>query len=233
MKIIKNEKLIKRNARIGTIANLLGMGIMIVGFILGWRGEPNQQVIVWLWVALLLGFALAQIGIYFTNRWGRRPRLDERLDQSLKGLSGDFTLYHFTTPVSHLLVGPAGVWVLMAYYQTGTITYTKNRWRQKSAGILHAYMRIFGQEGFGRPELEAQGAINTLERHLLKKDSEFEWPEIKVALVFTADNVTLEAGDAPMPALTGKKLKEFIRKQAKETPLSKNEIDKINATFEK
>ena len=78
MKIITNEKLIKRNARIGSIANTAGLlilvGVMILSFM-----NPNFFNLYW--IGLFLGFALSQIGIFYRNRWGRQPRPDELLDQ--------------------------------------------------------------------------------------------------------------------------------------------------------
>ena len=65
-----------------------------------------------------------------------RPRVDERLTAALKGLTKDYTLYHFLTPVNHLLVGPAGVWIIEAYYQRGNIVYEGNKWKQKGGGLL-------------------------------------------------------------------------------------------------
>ncbi|MFZ5921041.1 MAG: hypothetical protein ACOYY3_08325 [Chloroflexota bacterium] len=231
MNIIRNEKLIKRNARIGGIANLLGFGIMIAGFLYAWQGNQTTEVGIWLWVALLVGFAAAQIGIYFTNRFGRKPRLDEQLDQSLKGLGGDFTLYHYTSPVPHLLVGPAGVWVLLPFYQVGTFSFVKNRWRQRSTGFLHSYMRIFGQESIGRPEIEAGAEVESVLRKFKKIDLDAEWPEVKAALVFLSERAEVEPGDSPIPAMLSKKLKDFLRKQAKDTPLPKTQIEKINTAL--
>ena len=87
------------------------------------------------------------------NRYGRSPRPDEKLDAGLKGLQNEFVMYHYTTPVSHLLLGPAGVWVFKPYHQRGQVTFKKNRWQMRGGGFLQSYMRLFGQESFGRPDL--------------------------------------------------------------------------------
>ena len=151
MKIIRNEKLIKRNGRIGQIAMLSSLLILAGGMFLSF--QYPEQVSIYLG-ALLLGFMLSQIGIFFSNRWGRRPRPDEILDKGLKGLDDKFALYHWSSPASHLLVGPAGVWVLIPYYQRGQISYRRDRWRQKGGNF---FMKIFGQENLGRPDLEISG----------------------------------------------------------------------------
>jgi hypothetical protein len=228
MKIIKNEKLIKRNAKIGQYTSLGALAVLGVGMYISFT---QPELFVWAVGALLLGFTLTQVGMYFGNRWGRSPRPDEKLDAGLKGLHKEFNMYHWTTPVAHLLVGPAGVWVLIPYHQRGQVTYQKNRWRMSGGGFLQNYMRLFGQEGIGRPDMEAEAEINALHKLLAKEMNEEEIPEINAALVFTADEVAIEAEEAPIPALPIKKLKDFMRNKAKEKPISIPELDKVKAVL--
>lgn len=228
MKIIKNEKMIKRNSKIGQYTSMGALVVLGVGMYISFT---RPELFVWAVGALLLGFTLTQVGMYFGNRWGRSPRPDERLDAGLKGLPGDFVIYHWTTSVAHLLVGPAGIWVLLPYHQRGHVTYRKNRWRMAGGGFLQNYMRLFGQEGLGRPDLEAEAEINSVRKAFAKEMEEDEIPEIKAVLVFTTDGVEIEAEDAPMPALPLKKLKEFMRNKAKERPITSQELEKIKAAL--
>ncbi len=96
--------------------------------------------------------------MYYGNRWGRSPRPDELIDKGLKGLGREYTIYHYVTAASHLLVGPAGVWTLMPYYQSGKIVYEKKRWKSRGGGFIQSYLRLFGQENMGRPEIESETA---------------------------------------------------------------------------
>jgi hypothetical protein len=228
MKIIKNEKLIKRNARIGQYTSLGALAILGVGMYISFT---RPELFIWAVAALLVGFTLTQIGMYFGNRWGRSPRPDEKLDAGLKGLTKDYSLYHWTTPISHVLVGPAGIWVLLPYHQRGTVEYRKNRWRNKGGGFLQGYMRIFGQEGLGRPELEAESEINSLRKALAKEMEEDEIPEIKAVLVFTTEEVEIQAEEAPTPALPLKKLKDFMRQRAKEKPITPAKLESVKSVL--
>ena len=228
MKIVKNEKLIKRNSKIGQFTSLGALVVLGVGMYISFT---RPELFVWAVGALLLGFTLTQVGMYFGNRWGRSPRPDERLDAGLKGLPGEFVIYHWTTSVAHLLVGPAGIWVLLPFHQRGHVTYRKNRWRMAGGGFLQNYMRLFGQEGIGRPDLEAEAEISSVRKVFAKEMEEDEIPEIKAALVFTTEGVEIEAEDAPMPALPLKKLKEFMRNKAKEKPITPQELEKIKAAL--
>ncbi len=223
MNIVSNNSLIQRNSRIGQITSLLGLLVLGGGLYISFS-RPDQFALSW--GALLLGFVLSQIGIYFGNRWGRRPRPDELLNSALKGLDGSYSLYHYSTPASHLLVGPAGVWVLMPRHQIGTITYEKGRWRQRGGGVFMAFRKFFAQEGLGRPDLEIQGEVSGIQK-LLEGMYEEDPPPVQVALVFTNEATELDAKEAPIPTLAGKKLKEFIRRTAKEKKLSLTKVEEI------
>jgi len=225
MKIVTNQKLIKRNARIGQVTSITALVILGVGFYTTYK-MPDK--VAYSLGALLIGFFLSQMGIYYGNRWGRSPRPDELLDRGLKGLGREYTIYHYTTPVSHLLVGPAGIWILLPYYQSGRITYQKGRWRAKGGGFVQSYLRIFGQENLGRPDLEAGSEVDVLKRHLTRLLPEgTELPEIRTALLFTNPKVELNVKDAPLPSLTPKDLKEFLREQAKNKTISAEMLDSL------
>lgn len=229
MNVLTHEKNIRRNAKIGqytSIASLLIlMGGMYVSFV-----YPTQLYISF--ISLTVGFVLSQVGIYFGNRWGRRPRIDERLTAALKGLTKDYTLYHFLTPVNHLLVGPAGVWIIEPYYQRGTITYEGNRWKQKGGGLMLGYLKIFAQEGLGRPDFEIKGDIESLTEAFKKAFGDgASIPTINAALVFTDARAEINADEAPYPTMKIEQLKELIRKTAKQNPLPAAEIKRITAVL--
>lgn len=229
MKTIKNEKLIKRNSSIGSWTSFAALMILGLGMYISFT---RQDLYVYALVALFVGFILTQIGMYMGNKFGRSPRPDEKLDAGLKGLQNEFVMYHYTTPVSHLLVGPSGIWIFMPYHQGGRVTFTKNRWRNSGGGFLQSYLRIFGQEGLGRPDIEVESEIRSLKKYLSKKMDEAEIPEINALMVFTNDNVELEAEDTPIPAMKLKQIKEFMRQKAKEKKLSAERLSQLKAVLE-
>src|SRR5688572_15340736 len=197
MKITKNEKLIQRNGKIGQYTSLAALIVLGAGMYISFRKPEWFSYSI---LSLLLGFTLTQVGMYMGNRWGRSPRPDEKIDAGLKGLHSEFNMYHYSTPASHFLLGPAGAWVLIPYHQRGKVEYRNNRWRLSGGGFLQGYMRIFGQEGLGKPDAEANTEINSLKRFFAKKMEGSDIPEIKAVLVFTNDDVELDAGDSPIPA---------------------------------
>ena len=228
MKIIKNEQRIKRNAQIGSWTSLAAMAVLGLGMYISFT---RTDLIIYSLIALIAGFTLTQVGMYMGNKYGRSPRPDEKLDTGLKGLSNDFSIYHYTTPVSHLLVGPGGVWVLMPYHQRGQVTFKKSRWQISGGGFMQGYMRIFGQEGLGRPDYEIEGEVSALRKYLTKQMDDAEIPAINAVMVFTNDGVEIEAAETPIPALKLKQLKEFIRQKGKGKLISQTQLTAVKAAL--
>ena len=229
MKIIRNEAKIRRYGQLGGWLTLAALLVLGAGFYISFA-QPN--LFLYSLLSLMIGFVLMQISLFLGNRYGRRPRLDERLDTSLKGLSNEYSLYHFSGPVPHLLVGPAGLWVLRPYHQAGKIRYQRNRWQISGGGFMQAYMRLFGQEGIGRPEAEVDAELDSLRNFLRKNvDAETEF-DPQAVLVFNSEGTDLsETQSAPIPAVTYKQLKDLIRKSAKSRPLTPAQLAEIKAAL--
>lgn len=231
MKIIKNEKLITRNKTIGTWASGIGILLVAIPFyqytVALFNNNYENINYTLLLVLTIIGVIATQISMRLGNKFGRSPRADEKIDAGLKGLHSEFNMYHFTSRVSHLLVGPAGVWVLVPFHQGGKVSYTKNRWRSSGGGFFAGYMRIFGQEGLGRPELEAESQVEVLKKFFKKNMGESTIPEVKAILLFTNDQVELESNESPILAMKLKQLKEFIRQGSKNRVLTNTQISEI------
>lgn len=222
MKIVVNEKLINRNRKIGQFTTIGSLIILAGGLYLSF--QKSAEMINFSFIALILGFVLSQVGIYFGNRWGRHPRPDEVISAGLKGLDDRYTLYHYVSPVPHLLLGPTGIWTLIPYSQKGKITYDKGRWHQKGGNL---YLKIFAQEGLGRPDLEVTAQVNDLKKILGKDMPEEQIPPIHPALVFYNEKVEIDAEEAPIPTIPVKKMKDLVRKSAKENAVAPEMIQTV------
>jgi hypothetical protein len=170
---------------------------------------------------MFVGLILTQVSLYFGNRWGRKPSIDESITAALKGLDDRYTLYHYKAPVPHLLLGPSGIWVLSPMYHAGTITYEKNRYRQQGISFIN---RFFGQEGLGRPEQEARIYVEDMEKFVRKNLTDEELPPVNTVIVFTNPKTVVQVVDPPVPTLAVDKLKDFIRRRAKEAAVP---VDKL------
>jgi hypothetical protein len=231
MNILINSKMVKRYTRLGQILMFGGMAVLIAGMVINIRTPEMVNLSLG---ALLVGFLLSQVGIQLSNRWARQPRPYEAINKSLKGLDGRYTLYHYTTRASHLLVGPSGVWVIQPRYQGGTISYSNGRYHQKGGNL---YLKIFGQDGIGRPDLEAQTEVAKVRSYLRKLLPEEKIPDVNAVLTFIHPKVTLVQPEGELPAypfVTADKLKDVVRKasKGKGQTLSNSQINELRAAFE-
>lgn len=214
MQVITNEKMITRNARIGSITSLVALGVLGIGLYISFQYKEYAQ---WSFMALIVGFMLSQVGIYFGNRWGRHPRLDERLTAALKGLSRDYSLYHYMSPVNHLLVGPTGVFLIEPYYQKGKIEFEKGKYKQKGGGLAQSYLKIFAQEGLGRPDLEIRADLDQMKRFFEANGMDSDaLGKLKVILAFSHKDAQLIPNDSPYLMLPMDGLKVYFRSLEKD-----------------
>jgi hypothetical protein len=224
MRILTNERLYKRNTRLAFAANLGGMFFLVASIYVLFNS--NEQFGLYL-LFLMLGIILMQFGIYF-NRWNRRP--DLALNQALKSLDDSYTLYHYRSPVSHLLLGPTGLWIILPRHTRGTISYDskRRRWRTKGGGLLAR----FSQEGVGKPVAEASWEAEALDRFLEKNWQKASSLRVQAALVFVDDNVEVQAANAPIPTASVKKVKQILIKNDEKSRLSKEQVKDLNSLFE-
>jgi hypothetical protein len=230
MNIQRNDRLIKRNSLIGRYAMFAGLAVLLGGMFISFK---YAQLFSLSMGALILGFILSQVGIFYSNRWGRSPRPDQLLDQALKGLDYKFTIYHYKAPAAHMLLGPSGIWAILPYYQRGTISFDKGRWR--GGGAMYGYLKIFAQESLGRPDLEVAAEVENIQAYLKKKlpadiFPEESLPTVQAAVVFTNERATIDIPeDANPPAATVmlKDLKTLVRKAEKGKGLSVEKIKVI------
>ena len=227
MRIVSNRKLIRRNARIGYWASIIGLIFLVAAVALSFLYEALLGPSL---ILMAFGFLISQIGIYYGNRYGRSPRPDELIEGVLKGLDQNYTLYNYASPVAHLLVGPAGVWALLPKNVKGAISYDerRRRWLQKGGNL---YLKVFAQEGIGRPDIELNVDSETLRKFLNKVWENGEPPEVNAALILTYPDTVAVAENAPYPTLPGVKVKDFLRKAAKEKRFPDGQIEKVNALF--
>jgi hypothetical protein len=214
MKIYSNDKLIKRNKFLSRVTLILGLGFMGFAFITLLNTEVSSSIFIPSMIAGVIGIVLSTINIPLSARFGASPRPDELISAALKGLDNSFSLYHYTTPVPHLLLGPNGIWVFNTYVVQGKVTYdsNKNKWKLVKSGRF--FNRIFGSEGLGNPSLEAEAT----EKDFLKLISRFpeiqNLPDPMPVAVFTSKDITLEVDDAPFLTVSVDKVKASIRKNA-------------------
>ena len=226
MKVVANEKTIKRYRSIGNFALIGSLVIIGVGFYFLLKSNSMS----WGVITMAASFLLSQIGIFFGNRFGIQPALHDQITQSLKGLENKYTLYHYNTTVPHLLVGPSGLWVIIPLIQKGNMSYNvkKKRWKQAKVSF---FAKIFMQENLGRPDQEVDSYLKDLNKALTKVFDGQDIPEAKPILVFTNPKSDINAEGSPVPALPIRKLKDYLRQQSKVVGLTENQLNRLRSVL--
>lgn len=223
MYIYTNEAKLKKYKNYSKWTTIAAFAILIAGAVAAF----SPQYITVSFIALILGFILSQISITLTSKWGREPSNNNIFNVKLKGLSDNFSIYHYMEPVDHLLVGTAGAFILMPYFQGGEIGYDENkqRWTQKKANFL---MKLFGQESIGRPDQECEANIAAVRNYFISKEIDFPEDKVHPILVFiNPQTKILENQNFKYDTIPLGKLKETIRNYAKEDRLSPEFIDEV------
>lgn len=223
MYIYTNEKKLKKYKKISKYLTIFSFAVLIAGAIAAF----SPQYIYWSFMALLVGFFSSQISISITTKWGREPSNNNILNVKLKGLSDNYSIYHYMDPVDHLLVGTAGAFILMPYFQGGVIGYNekKGRWTQKKAST---FMKIFGQESLGRPDLDCTSNLDAVQKYFVEKEIDFPEEKIHPILVFINPKSSIDPeAHFKYDTVMLSKLKDTIRNYAKDDRFDPKFIDEI------
>ena len=214
MQVFTNERLIKRQARIGRIASASGLVILLIGMVVSF----TPQWILASFVALISGLFLSTISITVANKWIKEPRADQALVKEMKGLDDRYRLYNYLLPAEHVLLSPYGLFILTVKRQEGEIRCQGEQWHH--AFSWRRFLGGFGGERLGNPTKEHRRDVETMQQWLARLLPELEVP-IEGAIVFTNSEAKLTIVDSPVPVLFVKKLKSFLRgagKRGKKIP---------------
>ncbi len=228
MIILRNEKRIERMALFAKITSFGGMAILLMGLALVFIVQDFERVIFLQLGFLFVGWMIAQVGIYLMPRYGRSPRPDETLDETLQKVAKNGRLYHYLLPAPHVLLTPQGVILFNLRPNMGKITVEGDVWRQ-SGGFLK---RFFGQEPIGNPSNELEKMVEAMGNYIRQHAPTVEELPIGALIVFTAKGATeLDLKDSRLPAMHYTKVKGFLRQQ-KRDPLPKADYDALRAAFD-
>lgn len=227
MKNITNVDRIAKGARLGKIATFAGLAFLVGGLVISL--SLRETPLMWLsFACLLLGLLVSSIGTGNLNRWVREPRADQALAQALKGYDDRYRLYNYVLPAPHVLLSPAGLYVLTAMGQDGVIRYEGDKFRRDFS--LGRALRFMADEGLGKPFATADGQVQTLQE-FLDEHQVGEDVEIQNILVFYNPRAQLSLSDLPRPVVVPKALKKALRRQ-KDGKLSGSQYRQLRELFE-
>lgn len=218
-----NQPRIQRNHNTGRFLVFSGLAVLAGGFFYS-RNNPEEVNLVLL--IAVLGTITAQLGLAMINRWGRRPRVDERVDAALKGLNDDWAVLHYAGPTDHILFGPVGCLTLLPRDDAGEIRFEDGEWIQdKPKGGLFRPGGTVKIRGLERSASKASSNLSVLlENHFEMSSHPIDMQPV---LVFMNDDAQLELDSDPTPiaAIHHKKLKDWVRKLPSGVAPPKGDVD--------
>ena len=229
MKLSINEKLIKRNKNFAQYSLYGAIALIGVGLVLTLTNSKNESFVTNLsYMILLPAYILMQVNAMMMHRWGKSPREDEIVTNALKGLDNRYSLYHYTTPVAHLLVGPSGIWIINAFHQQGNISYdeSKKKYLQKGGGNI--LTKIFALDSLSDIERESNKQRKLLEKYLQEIDVH-DNPDAVVANVFYHRDAKVDAKNAPELTMHISKIKDMIRQKGKTSTNKSIWVEKLQS----
>lgn len=222
MRLYINERLVRRNSLLGKILTWGGLGIVVGSVVISLQSPTELNPYVF---GGFLGVFATQFGTLLTNRWGRRPRLDEYIGDALKGLDDRFALFHYLLRADHALFTPNGIFALIPRTEEGVISFQEGKWLQLRE--KRGFLRRGGTREIPALDRQAQSGAKKLQRSLSKSFPGETLPDVQPILVFLHTEANVQVQDSLHPALHVKKLKAWLRRLPKSKGLTRDQIDDL------
>lgn len=236
MRVIINQKKVRRNRRLAQYAFFGTLALLILGLFVTNIAPTNPLFLLAPLLVLPVAFGATLYSVRMANLWLREPRPEAVLATNLKGLSTRSTIYHYTLPARHVLISPQGVFCFILRPQDGSFVINGNRWSKKGS-FLSKFLTFFRQDTIGRPDLEALREATTLQRLIDQVAPESD-VRVEPVIIFSSPSVSLEVVQSDIPVLYGDprqkpNLKTFLRdrrKQGEVATLTDEQIAALEAT---
>jgi hypothetical protein len=235
MRIVIDEKKVKRQALIGRITLFGSLAILIGGLLLTLFGQQlglfdlnNLGIFYLVYTAILVvGFGVSRIGMYYGNRYLAAGRPEMVLREKLKGLDRKYALMFFQNPTDYILIEPGGVTVFIVKGQQSKVTFKNGKWKSRQ-GVLSYWLGR--DEPLGNPTEDADEALNKIQEIFKAKIPTLRIP-LRAVIVFSNPKVELELEPLPYRVLLAEDLKDFLRGEGKLDDLPKSIQRQIRAAL--
>jgi len=203
IKIIDSPR-VNRNAMLANVASVGGLLLLMASVALP-MFYPSLSTLSLVLMALGLGSAM--VGIYFANRWVRKPRPEEQIDVSLKGLGDSYAICHFPRlPIDHILVTPTGILVLETIAYQGMFVFQDGKWKENMT--MGRAIRYVVEEHLGDPSRTVESAILFLKEKLALEN--LGGVPVRGLVLFTHPAAILDLKNPPIPVCRIDKLRKHV-----------------------
>lgn len=231
MKLVANQQLVKNRVRLGLGFHISALAVFAIGLALSVGIDASKELPLASWGAILLGLVLYTIGQSQLRRWGPRNRQEESLGRAIRALDERYKLYAFlsTALPDYILVSPAGVHVLVARNDTGTVACVRDQWNSGRSSMLGRFLG----SGIGNPSADAAQQVQKV-RTVLDAAGMTEVP-VAAVIVFTNPKVQLRVEGCSALVTRDTNLQDvFKRLSAKGRPsaLTSAGVRQVQAVFD-
>ena len=215
MKILIDQAQVQRKRRLSNVASIGGLFLLLASVVLP---LIRTEYAIYSTILMVLGLAVAMIGIYFANRWVKKPRPEDRLDDALKSLSDFHCLYHYPKlPCDHVLLTPWGVLVLETINLEGEFHYREGRWKEKMG--LGRALRYIVEEHLGNPIKSALASEAYLKSRLNENIPTGREIPVHSVVVFVHPSAVLDVENPETPVCKVDKLRRYVNIKAGKLPV--------------
>jgi uncharacterized membrane protein YhdT len=240
MRVVTQENVIERNRSLAQISFFFSIAALIAAFLAtNALGSENEEVAFYIQCgAMPLLFLVILFSVRMANNWIREPVPWNAVQEALRGISADSTLYHYVMmPARHILVSPHGVYLIYPLFQDRPVV-VKGKNFTMPGGLFARILVFMRQEAIGDAvalaELEAEFAQKQINNILGTSI------EIQPVITFIHPNAkVMIEDDSPVPVTateSGKDiptLKEYLKSQKGEgrPTLSEEQVDALDQHF--
>jgi hypothetical protein len=215
MKIVVDEKKVKRQSLIGKLALYGSLGVLVGGLLLTLFGQQlglfsyeNIGLFYIVYTAVLIvGFGVSRVGMYYGNRYLSPGRPSQVLRECLKGMERKYTLMMFSLPADYVLIEPGAVTVFIIKTQSGRVGFKQGKWKRRENFISMWFGR---DEPLGDPTAEANEALRRIAKLLADQAPDLKVP-LRAVIIFTNPKIVLDLDPSPLSVVKAEDLKDFLR----------------------
>lgn len=215
MKNMINIAKVKRNSSFSHVGSILGLIVLFGSLLLPYyvTGFPAAMTI----VLVLVGLGLAMAGIFFANRWVRKPRPEFELPKAFENLSDDYVLFNYPDLLAdHILLTPSEVIVLETINIAGFFTFQKGKWSERMK--IGRALRYVVEEHVTNPTQVAIDEARMLTEEIGKLEGISSKIAVKPMVVFLHPSAIFEVDQQPIPILSLAKVLKHVRSKGARMP---------------
>jgi hypothetical protein len=214
MKTIIDRQKVKKRSTIANIASVGGLLVLLASAVLPYFRPETSGIA---YIPMIIGLFISMVGIYYANRWVRKPRPEVSLADALKTLNDSYRAYHYPSLLcDHILLTPSGVFALHIINLASVFSYTEGRW--KESFTMGRALRYIVEERLGNPSQIAVDYAHYLEDKLANV-LDGERLQVKPLVVFIHPGAVLDIQGTPeAPVIKVDKLRKIVSVKSKFLP---------------